>query len=461
MPFPIDTLDVTHAILIALHRTLFPDIDVSQMSDAWLELRTLAGAVTDNHAHLSSAKSDLLPDTSSEDMLDRWGAIRGVPRKGATPARKADAFRVFGVVTTPVPDAIDLVHVSGLRFRTSGASVIGPNGYTDVDIVAIDTGSATRLSAGERLTFATPVVDLEEEGELQKDLDEDGTDKEGDGAYSARILSRFSDPPLGGAAADYVQWALEEDDIAAAYCYPLRRGLGTVDVAALHAGSGTARILDAPAVADLQAKLDAKRPVSVKGFRVLQVVGEPVDVEYRVRPNGDQAYAWDWDDTTPPIAHAVTPWDSVTRKLTFTAARPESMAAGHRIVIANGATGVPRVIESLDGTDAVILEPAADGDVPVAGSIIYAAGPLTVAVRDAIKALIDGLGTANHDSARYGTWEGSLDPDAIKARALAVPGHLRGSVVTPVALVEASDPDYPDDGEIGLILPGRILVRGL
>lgn len=459
--FKIPTLDETHAFLIALHKRHFPDIDVSEMSDDWLWLRTLAGAVTDNNAHIAATKNDLMPDTATGDTQVRWGDIRGVKKKGATPARKAFAFRVFGTAAADVPDAIALRHNSGLRYKTVGATVVGADGYVDVGIVAVDVGSQTRLNAGERLTFDTPVVDLEEEGELQLDLDEDGEDAESEAAYGARILSRFSSPPLGGAQEDYVQWALAEVGIAAAYAYPLRWGNGTVHLAALHAGSGDARILVAPEVAELEAIINTKRPVAMKkgfSFKVLQVESEPTDVEFRLVPNGEPQYEPDWLDGGGVAAHGATPWTAGTRKLQLAADRPATMKAGDRIVISNGATGKERVIEALDGTDAVILEPDADGDIPDAASVIYSGGPLVQPTRAAILALIDGLGTANPDATRYGSWEGSLRPTSINRVATAVAGVLDGELVTPVAIVEAADPGYPD-AEVGLITPGQILVR--
>lgn len=457
MPFPIPPLDDMHAILIAFHKRHFPDIDISPMSDDWLWTRTIAGAVTDNHAHTDATETDLLPDTSAGGMLDRWGKIVGVPRKPATGARKEGALRVTGTVGVEVPDGSQLVHISQLLFKVEGTFVIGADGFVDVDVAAISTGSATRLAAGETLSFVEEILDVFEEAALVKALDEDGTDQEKDGAYRLRILSRFSSPPLGGAAVDYVQWALEVTGIAAAYCYPLRRGLGTVDLTALHEGSGSARILDQAEVDLLQALLDVKRPVSVKGFRVLLVEDEDNNVVFEYVPNGEQQFEPDFDDSIPVEVNA---YNAGTRLVTLDADRPLTMKAGDRIIVSNGATGAERVIESLHvDDDKFTLEPDADGDVPDATSTLYAGGPLCEPIRQAIKALTDGLGTANPDSKRYGSWEGNLRPTAIGRVATAVDGVLDGDVLTPAATVEAADPRYPDDEPIGLITPGRIIAR--
>lgn len=53
---------------------------------------------------------------------------------------------------------------------------------------------------------------------------------ETDAAYLARLLDYIRRPPAGGNKYDYVKWALEKDNVKAAYCFPLAQGLGTVDV---------------------------------------------------------------------------------------------------------------------------------------------------------------------------------------------------------------------------------------
>jgi len=46
----------------------------------------------------------------------------------------------------------------------------------------------------------------------------------------ARLLEYIRRPPAGGNKYDYIKWALTIDNVAAAYCFPLGQGLGTVDV---------------------------------------------------------------------------------------------------------------------------------------------------------------------------------------------------------------------------------------
>lgn len=459
MAFTIPTIDEMHAFLVAMLKALFPELDVSRTSFPSLFARALAAAATDNHAHLVATLADLLPDTAEGEQLDRWGVIVGRTRKGATPARKADALRL--VNNTGTNEAVTvgqlLVHSSGLQFQINENSTVLANTEKDVDVVAVDTGSATRLEAGEILTFVTPPAFIEETAELQLDLDEDGDDQESDGDYRRRVLSRLATPPLGGAQNDYVQWALEIEGINAAFCYPNRAGLGTVDVAALHSGSGSERILNAGEVTELQTHLDAERPVHAT-VRVLEVVEQTQAVEVRLVDTGEEAFAWDWIDSDVMLVSA---WDGALRKITFTTDRPDTMQAGHRIVlkkVAGTGDGAPLTIESLSSTNAIILE-VAPAVVPVATDEVYSGGALTEPVRDAILEHIDGLGTANPDETSYGAWEGNLRTAGLYRVLNSVVGVLDSVLVTPTVNVEATDPAFPNDATINLLTPGRVIVR--
>lgn len=465
MAFETPTLDEAHGFAIGLQRALQPELDVSDFSHNWKWLRTQAGGTYGNHAHINAVKNDVMPDTATGDMADRWGNIRGVKRKTASPASKATALRFSGTATTPVPDATLLTHTpSGLQFRTVGAGVVGSLGYVDVGVIAIDVGSKTRLNAGEVLTLQTGIAGLQDDAELQLALDQGGDDAELDGSYVPRYLQRFSNPPLGGTQNDFQKFATDAPEQggggkAAAYCYPLRAGLGTVDVAALNAGSGLFRIMTPTETTNLFTAMSAKRPVAMKAFRVLTVVSQAVNVHATVVDDGSIASAFDWDDTTPPTCLA---WTAGTRLLQLAAARPSTMQANDRITISDGATGKERVIESLSGTDSVVLVADGAGDVPTAGaSTIYSGGSLVEPSRQAVQALFDSLGTANPDTNRYGPWEGNLRPNALGRAITSVPGVLDlGALIAPAATVTASDPiSNPTDSTIGLLIAGRILIR--
>jgi uncharacterized phage protein gp47/JayE len=471
MPFTVPTLDEQHAILLAIFKVVFANLNsgkganVAQGSFNWLWLRTLAAAVTDNHAHIDADQNDLMPDTLYGPMQDRWGAIKKIPRNGATPARKSKALRISGTPTTTVPVGLQLAHTSGLLFQVTNADVVGPQDYVDVDVEALSTGSATRLSKDEHLTVQNTPTGLAEDAVLVLDLDEGGEDQEDNGSYQGRILDSFQHPALGGASGDYATWAKQVTDVAQAYEYPRRAGVGTVDLAFLHAGRGGDRIPTAPEVAAVQAYVDTKRPVSVLDFRVLQVTEHVVNVDYTAVTDGELEHAFDWDDTAGPTCLT---WDDPSRTLQFAGgARPPTLQVGGRISIArtDGAgNGAQRIVESFDPVhaDKVVLEVLETGDVPDVGAAIYAGGAIVEPVRQAILGLFDALGPANPDATRYGAWEGNLRPVAISRKATGVDGVIDGTVVLPAATVAAVDTGVGIPGEddsVELLIAGRVIVR--
>ena len=109
-----------------------------------------------------------------------------------------------------------------------------------------------------------------------------GTDAETDAGLLARLLDVLQSPPAGGNKADWRRWALEVDGVSEAYVFPLRRGLGTVDVCVTSAGGApSAEILEAT-----RAHLDAERPAGAADFAVLAPSLVPVAVTVAVALSG-------------------------------------------------------------------------------------------------------------------------------------------------------------------------------
>ena len=76
MAFTIPTLDELHTLLVALLKSLFPDLDVSRTSFPALFARVLAAAATDNHALLVASLADLEKACQDDKVagLDGFGA---------------------------------------------------------------------------------------------------------------------------------------------------------------------------------------------------------------------------------------------------------------------------------------------------------------------------------------------------------------------------------------------------
>lgn len=104
---------------------------------------------------------------------------------------------------------------------------------------------------------------------------------ETDAELLARLLDYIRRPPAGGNKYDYVKWALEIDGVAAAYCFPLGQGLGTVDVVILadqdttgselpssHAMTGTTTSVTANKLINSAANFTGTLPVRIGDIAV-------------------------------------------------------------------------------------------------------------------------------------------------------------------------------------------------
>jgi hypothetical protein len=461
MPIDIPTFEELRQRWLDAFKAAFPDFDSGRFGDDYKRGTVSAGLAFQINHFLSVVADDVMADTATGTQQNRHGFIHGVDRKDATPARKADALRLVGVVASTFTLGDQLISQGGLTYQLNESGSIPAAGFIDVDIIAVDTGQQTKLQAGEVLRFVSAPAGIEVEAELQLDLDEDGEDAEKDPAYRVRILNRIQQPGMGGNSNDYEQFALEEEGIASAYVYPLRAGVGTVDLAALHSGSGTIRPLSSGERTDLLTALDVKIPVALKSgssFRVLETTTLEQDVEIAIEPTFDPQYAFDWDDSTPLV---VATWTAGTRTLEFTTNRPTDMDEGDRIVlkpVAGGGTGEVFVIERFGAAaDEVILD-RAPVPAPVATDVVYAGGPLTDTVRDAILEFIDSLGPAIGDHG-VGNWEDSINPSRLEAIALLIAGVRDAATLVPAVTVTPDDPAFPNDDSVELLIPQRVLVR--
>jgi uncharacterized phage protein gp47/JayE len=101
-----------------------------------------------------------------------------------------------------------------------------------------------------------------------------------------RHLAVLRNPPAGGNKADYETWAREVATVARAWCLPLRRGTGTVDVLITADADLTgSEIPDAALLAGVLAYIEERRPVGMAAIDPVAVLAPTVlatDVEMTV-----------------------------------------------------------------------------------------------------------------------------------------------------------------------------------
>lgn len=108
------------------------------------------------------------------------------------------------------------------------------------------------------------------------------TNAESDSSLLERLLNKIRRPAAGGNKYDYKDWALEVDGVEQAYVYPLRRGLGTVDIA-ITADNG---VPSDDTVRRAQEYIDQERPVTAKESKVVKPDVTKVNFNIQVKISG-------------------------------------------------------------------------------------------------------------------------------------------------------------------------------
>jgi uncharacterized phage protein gp47/JayE len=158
-------------------------------------------------------------------------------------------------------------------------------------IRALDPGALGNLPEGSSLTASPPVPGLISVTVVGLT---GGTDTETDDELRARILKRIQQPPMGGSATDYEQWALAVPGVTRAWASPNEMGIGTVTIRFLMDdlradNDGWPEPEDIEAVA---AYIDTVRPVTVKDCYVCAPVKQFIDVYINnLNPNTDEVKA--------------------------------------------------------------------------------------------------------------------------------------------------------------------------
>lgn len=236
--------------------------------------KVIGGSLFAVYLRLDYVAKQIFAATAEGAFLDRHAAEFGLGRLPAAPAignvtmtATAGASIAAGAVLQR-PDGVRLV-------ATATVSIPGA-GSVAVPVAAAAAGKSGNTIAGTVLTAVagvtgSPTFAVDAEGIAT------GADLEGDDALRARILFRKRNPPHGGAAADYVQWASAVPGVTRVYVERLWSGPGTVRVFPLTDGITANGI---PTAATLQAVADTIEPTRPAGalVTVAAATAIPVDV---------------------------------------------------------------------------------------------------------------------------------------------------------------------------------------
>lgn len=240
--------------------------------------RVLAGLSHLLFGFIAYIEVQAFPDTAT-DNLDRWGSIWGVARKEATFAEfNCDVTGTVGVV---IPAGRVYRRSDGKEYTTVAEVTLTGSG-DEIELVASEAGQASEVQPGDVISVLSPIAGLDSEATVSTVITEP-EDTEDTESYRARILDRIRNPPSGGAANDYIQWALAVPGITRAWVNPQGLGPGTVLVYVVSDDEDPITP-SAPKIEEVFDYIDERRPVTAN-VTVVAPVLLPLDMTIQIKPN--------------------------------------------------------------------------------------------------------------------------------------------------------------------------------
>lgn len=256
----LDQDTVTSNILRDISNEL-PDADTGTDSDYAVRAAATGSAIEGLYEYQQWITNQIFPDTADPDMLLLHARVRGLSLKPAVAA--SGTVLLNGVPESTASAGTIVLLQNGTQYQTTADATTGADGTVTVAATAVVAGSAGNVAANTAFTISSPPEGFTSTGTIVSMVG--GTDVETYPELLARLLDVIQQPPAGGNQYDFRRWALSVPGVTAAYVYPLRRGLGTVDIVITASGG----LPSADTIAACQDYIDSVRPVTAKNAFVL------------------------------------------------------------------------------------------------------------------------------------------------------------------------------------------------
>lgn len=277
--FIVPNLEEIRASLLRDYQTYYPNADTSEDSDAYARASSLAACAEGIYAHQKWMIKQFFPDTADTEFLEKHAGLRGLRRRNATYSAGK------GATVSGNPDAVIAVGLQiktedGRFYETTESAVIPASGSVIVAVRSLATGAVQNIKTATKGSFMAAPVGVSTDVVLNDVVG--ATNAESDSSLLERLLNKIRRPAAGGNKYDYKDWALEVDGVEQAYVYPLRRGLGTVDIT-ITADNG---VPSDDTVRRAQEYIDQERPVTAKESKVVKPDVTKVNFNIQVKISG-------------------------------------------------------------------------------------------------------------------------------------------------------------------------------
>lgn len=277
MPHITPTVETIRSNILRDIRNLLADADISENSDYYIRASTVASCAGGIYQDQGWIVRQIFPDTADIEFLELHCRTRGIVRKPANTA--TGTIDLTGEPNATVASGLTVTR-DALSFVTTQQATIGLDGKLTVTAqasIAGTAGNTAQVMSGTLSSTPDGVDSTVIIGVMRG-----GTDQESPEDLLARLLDIIRRPPAGGNKYDYKRWALEVTGVTAAFVYPLRRGLGTVDIVITSADGLPSETI----IAATQAHIDDVRPVTAKSSLVIAPTIKTFDINVNVTLSG-------------------------------------------------------------------------------------------------------------------------------------------------------------------------------
>lgn len=228
MPFERQTLPQTVAEVQAGLASRLPGAD-TRLRRAVLTVlaRVVGGVAYGLDAFIAYKAKQIFPMTADEEHLPRLARPWRVFQKSPEAATGSAVFP--GLEGKPFPAQTLMQRADGVQYEST-AEAVAKNGEALVPVRAVKAGKDGNTAAGTTLTLVQPVDDFDFSGAVVDGGITGGFSIEGIEDMRGRLITRWQEPPQGGAVTDWKAWALEVPGVTRAWAYARWMGLGTVGV---------------------------------------------------------------------------------------------------------------------------------------------------------------------------------------------------------------------------------------
>jgi uncharacterized phage protein gp47/JayE len=193
-----------------------------------------AGLAHMQYGYLDWIAMQAAPFTATDEYLEAWGALKGVLRKGASQSSGTVTFS--GSNGVPIEAGTGLLRSDGLAYTVTVAAAVEGGSVTVAATANPDpaglAGANGDCAAGTQFTLASAIPGIDSTGTAATAFT-GGADIETNDNYRTRVLLVYQNPPQGGAASDYIEWALAVPGVTRAWCAGGAYGPGTVVVSVM------------------------------------------------------------------------------------------------------------------------------------------------------------------------------------------------------------------------------------